>query len=174
MESRRRSGSSNRGECVSRSVGVFMKVADLVESFPPASEAVVGDDLDHRARAVLRILLDRLPAVELPPSIAPNVDTCPNCDRPVASFNTPYCSDCCRERAAFIRQMRDSIANDSLLDPHRQTMKGEQMWRLLGGGLPRRLALVPENARARVFKKAEGKCELCGAPATRIDNTGSG
>jgi hypothetical protein len=53
-------------------------------------------------------------------------------------------------------------------------MKGEQMWRLLGGGLPRRLSLVPERSKERVIKKAEGKCELCGAPATTIDNTGSG
>jgi len=141
---------------------------------PAAAEAAYGDDLDLRARAVLRILLDRLPSVVVPVAIEPNADLCPNCDRPVPSFTTPYYSDCCRERAAFIRPMRDSLANGSLLDPHRQAMKGEQMWRLLGGGLPRRLSLVPESARARVFKKQEGKCELCGAPATRIDNTGSG
>ena len=151
-----------------------MTVVQIVDVLPMASEASSGEDLDLRARAVLRVLIDRLDGVSPGSVVSRNTDLCPNCDRPVASFSTPYCSDCCREQAAFVRQLRGRIAAGSLLDPASQTMKGEQMWRLLGGGLPRRLALVPESARARVFKRAEGKCELCGAPATRIDNTGSG
>ena len=147
----------------------------LIESLPKEDDAWIGDDLDHRARAVLSILVVRIKRSDGSGTrISEDPATCPNCGAVVLSKTSPYCSDCCREQAAFIRQMRDRIANGTLLEPQSQTMKGEQMWRLLGGGLPRRLSLVPESARQRVFKRAEGKCEICGAPATTIDNTGSG
>lgn len=142
---------------------------------PDAASAAVGDDLDLRARAVLAILLSRMKEGGfnvLPRASDPRL--CPNCNQPAESKTSPYCSDCCRQEAAFVRQMRDSIANGTLFDEHRQTMKGEVLWRLLGAGLPRRLSLVPEKARERVFKRGEGKCEICTAPATTIDNTGSG
>lgn len=152
---------------------VFERLALVL---PDASAALAGDDLDLRARAVLAILLDRVSGggfdAFLPSTSDPRV--CPNCNQPADSKTSPYCSDCCRQEAAFVRQMRDSLANGTIFDEHRQTMKGEVLWRLLGAGLPRRLALVPEKARERVFKRTEGKCEICGAPATTIDNTGSG
>ena len=151
---------------------VFERLALVL---PDAASAAVGDDLDLRARAVLAILLSRLKEGGfnvLPCASDPRL--CPNCNQPAESKTSPYCSDCCRQEAAFVRQMRDSIANGTIFDEHRQTMKGEVLWRLLGAGLPRRLSLVPEKARERVFKRAEGKCEICGATATTIDNTGSG
>jgi len=148
----------------------------LKGSLPSSSEMAVGDDLDLRARAVLTLLMNRLEQGNLAAlkPIGQDPRLCPNCGEEVASKSSPYCGDCCRGHAAFVRQMRDSIANDSILDEHRQTMKGEVLWRLLGGGLPRRLSLVPEKARERVFKREEGKCEVCGAPSVTIDNTGSG
>lgn len=150
-----------------------MLIDELTASLPPSEDAATGENLDHRARAVLRLLVDRM---EPGPSevISSDPATCPNCGVSVYSKSTPYCSDCCRERTAFVRQMRDGLAKETLLDPARQVMKGEVLWRLLGGGLPRRLALVPESSRRAVFKRSEGKCEVCGAPATTIDNTGSG
>jgi len=154
----------------------MIKVDELRAALPSAKDARAGDDLDLRARAVLAILIDAMMERAQATDSAQQFDArlCPNCGELATSKTSPYCSDCCRERAAFVRQMRDGIASGSILDPHRQTMKGEAMWRLLGGGLPRRLALVPESARKRVFKRSEDKCELCGAPATTIDNTGSG
>ena len=142
-------------------------------TLPSKSEA---ENLDDQARYALSILVGGI-SLRLSTSFPKeHVDfqACPNCGVPVASKNSPYCSDCCRERSAFIRQMRARIANGTLVEPQSQVMKGEQLWRLLGAGLPRRLAMVPEKARERVFKRAEGKCEICGAPATTIDNTGSG
>src|SRR3954468_15911508 len=130
----------------------------LIESLPPSATAVVGDDLDLRARAVLAFLVERLPNVGEQARFMPtDAKHCPNCDQPALSKTSPYCSDCCRQHAAFVRQMRDGLAQETILDPQRQTMKGEVLWRLLGAGLPRRLSLVPEKARERVLKKVEGK-----------------
>jgi hypothetical protein len=150
-------------------------IAQLSLALPAAGEAGIGEDLDLRSRATLAVLIDAMSRIsELPNRIERNPAICPNCDSLATSKTSPYCSDCCRERAAFVRQMRYGLASGSILDEHRQTMKGEVLWRLLGAGVPRRLAHVAEKARERVFKKAEGKCESCGAPATTIDNTGSG
>jgi len=160
---------------VLKEVEIRQAIKELSAALPATSIVRQGDDLDLRARAVLALLIEKV-AENASRSESQPIDVlvCPNCGQPATSNTSPYCSDCCREQAAFIRQMRDRIRNRTLLEPQSQVMKGEQMWRLLGGGLPRRLALVPESARQRVFKRSEGKCEICGAPATTIDNTGSG
>ena len=149
-------------------------LAELSEALPRPSDAASGEDLAYRARAALSILIEHIKSPCDFAAVKEDPTTCPNCGVPVSSRTSPYCGDCCREQAAFIRQMRDRISNGTLLESQSQMMKGEQMWRLLGGGLPRRLALVPESSRKRVFKRSEGKCELCGAPATVIDNIGGG
>jgi hypothetical protein len=151
------------------------RLEELAAALPSTREAAEGEDLDRRARGVLAIVVERTTTVGTSAGSAfSDPELCPNCGIVASVKTSPYCSDCCRERAAFVRQMRDGLAKGTIFDEHRQAMKGEGMWRLLGGGLPRRLSLVPDKARERVFKRAEGKCELCGAPATTIDNTGSG
>ena len=152
------------------------KLAQLARALPSPGTASEGSDLDVRARGALAILIEAALTADICSAVAADEDArlCPNCGVVASSKTSPYCGECCREQAAFVRQMRGRVADGSLLDERSQTMKGEQMWRLLGGGLPRRLALVPESARQRVFKRTEGKCETCGAPATTIDNTGSG
>ena len=151
----------------------FLK--DLAASLPCSGEAAIGDDLDRRARATLSYLVDAMIAADMHAAVVPlNPETCPNCGDPMTSKTSPYCSSCCREQAAFVRQMRDGLATGSILDLERQVSKGEVLWRLLGGGLPRRLSMVPEKAREKVFKRDEWTCQECGAPATTIDNTGSG
>lgn len=148
----------------------------LVASVPASSAAGIGDDFDVRARATLSYLVESMSAIDYSrqTAIPPDSTVCPNCGSPMVSKTSPYCSQCCREQAAFIRQMRDSIARGTILEPERQINKGEVLWRLLGGGLPRRLQQVPEKARAQVFKRDSNLCQTCGAPATTIDNTGSG
>ena len=148
----------------------------LAQSLPASSQAGKGQDFDLRARATLTILIDQILATNYthPKQVPQDPATCPNCGSPMTSKSSPYCSPCCREQAAFIRQMRDSIAKSTILEEDRQINKGEVLWRLLGGGLPRRLQQVPEKARQQVFKRDANTCQTCGAPATTIDNTGSG
>ena len=148
----------------------------LEASMPLSVDAARGADLDSRARGTLALLFDRMRATNLSGMSTYQSDpaTCPNCGTPIPTSKSPYCSDCCREQAAFVRQMRDSLAKGTILEEERQVSKGEVLWRLLGGGLPRRLSQVPEKARAQVFNRDNLKCQTCGAPATTIDNTGSG
>ncbi|MDQ2987293.1 MAG: hypothetical protein M3R13_11365 [Armatimonadota bacterium] len=52
-------------------------------------------------------------------------------------------------------------------------MFGQTFWFLIGGGRPLRVSIAPPSAMKQVFKRTDGKCEACGAPATTIDNVGS-
>jgi hypothetical protein len=56
----------------------------------------------------------------------------------------------------------------------RQIAMGETLWHVLGGGRPRRQSLALPRTRATVMKREEGKCQVCGAPATTFDHIGSG
>ncbi len=152
------------------------EIVQLAGSLPSSNQAGKGDDFDLRARATLAYLVDEMLAIvnTRAKQIPEDSSTCPNCGVPMSSKSSPYCSPCCREQAAFIRQMRDSIAKGTIVEEDRQINKGEVLWRLLGGGLPRRLQQVPEKARQQVFKRDSNTCQTCGAPATTIDNTGSG
>ncbi|MEA2553939.1 MAG: hypothetical protein QOJ65_2115 [Fimbriimonadaceae bacterium] len=149
-------------------------ISSFLNALPSAGEAATGEDLDLRARAVVAILAERMLTSVDKTSIPQDPATCPNCGIPTASKSSPYCCDCCREQAAFVRQVRDGLSKGTIFEESRQINKGEVLWRLLGGGLPRRLALVPERARAAVSKRDNDTCQECGAPATTIDNTGSG
>lgn len=162
---------------MAQSLQIQTSVLDAIaQSLPPSTQAGKGDDFDLRARATLSYLVDEILTIDYAHAKKVNQDptTCPNCGTHMASKSSPYCSPCCREQAAFIRQMRDSIAKGTLLEEERQINKGEVLWRLVGGGLPRRLQQVPEKARQQVFKRDANTCQTCGAPATTIDNTGSG
>ncbi|HVT14101.1 MAG TPA: hypothetical protein VHE55_17700 [Fimbriimonadaceae bacterium] len=147
----------------------------LAAQIPPSSEAAAGEDWDRRSRAVLSYL------VELAPSFAPadfeaipaDPATCPNCGEPVPVSRSPYCGDCCKEEAALVRQFRNAVATGAIADEERQAALGQKLWHLLGGGYPRRVALIPPKGIARVIAR-DGKCMHCGAPATTVDNIGSG
>lgn len=147
----------------------------LTASLPPSSEAGLGNDWDYRSRAALSYV------IELAPTFGPgdfdivpaDPATCPNCGLPAGSERSPYCSAECREESAFVRQFRNGVRENTSLDPERQAALGQKLWRILGGGLPRRIALIPEKQAVKFLAKA-GACAVCGAPATRIDNVGSG
>lgn len=147
-------------------------LCSLLQSLPKNREG----DLEQGARFVVSLLLESILTADFSSVRALEQDprSCPNCGEGFSSPTSPYCSACCKERAGYVRQFRQALESGSLHDPEKQMHKGEVLWRLLGGGLPRRVAAIPERARARVFKDAEGKCEACGAPATTIDNMGSG
>jgi hypothetical protein len=76
--------------------------------------------------------------------------------------------------ASFVRQFRGALADGSLFEPERQEAVGQVFWYLAGGGRPLRQKLVLERTRNDIFKKANGLCALCGAPATCIDHILSG
>ena len=130
-------------------------------------------DMEAQARAALRPLLERaltLPDLE---RLETRAGECPNCGGVSPSNRTPYCSDCCRSVAAFVRQFRVAIANGGPSD-ERLMMFGQAFWFLIGGGRPLRVSIAPAGAIKQVFKRTDGKCEECGAPGTTIDNVGSG
>ena len=160
----------------SKWVGTMGKVVtneaihQLMKSLPRLD--LLGDisaDLEDRTRAILGLLFrDVVPAVEVVPS---DVTTCPNCGLPNESIRSPYCSEHCREVSAFIRQLRNGIENDLSGDSERQAAMGQMLWYLLGGGLPRRVAMVPEKAIQKVLERENRKCEDCGGIATTIDHS---
>lgn len=127
------------------------------------------------ARSVLALLVDeaRRAACPAEPASA-NPGTCPNCGESSASARSPYCGPGCREEAAFVRQFRTSLAQGTLGDSERQARLGQSLWHLLGGGYPHRLPLIPASASKQALKRAEGRCERCGAPASSFDHVGSG
>jgi hypothetical protein len=146
----------------------------LQETLPPPQAALSAGDMNERARAVLAMLIERaLEASPLDP-VPADPHTCPNCGKPATALKTPYCSECCKGVAAFVRQLRSALKAGSILDPERQSGMGQALWRELGAGHPHRQSLLDEKAIARVFKRDNGQCQVCGAEATTIDHIGSG
>ncbi len=132
----------------------------------------VGSDIEEQTRAVLSLLVGRdFNEGEL---IAPSPSSCPNCGSMVESIRSPYCSDECREGAAFVRQFRSAVREGSIAIPDKQAALGQKLWYVLGGGYPRRDVLVPPKVRLKVIEREGGKCQQCGAKATTIDHSGSG
>lgn len=146
-------------------------LSHLAESLPAWSEASVGDDQSRRARATLQLLTS--PASGALHHLETDLTGCPNCRQPVSSPRSPYCSCECREEAGFVRQMRAGLLEGTIFDEERQVALGQKLWRLLGGGLPLRLSLIPSKAWEKFLTKYPA-CEACGAPATTIDNIGGG
>lgn len=146
-----------------------LMVARLLEDLP-----TIGDDqdMDAQARSVLRLVFERSPDEFREGQDRP--DLCPNCDAPEDSLRSPYCGETCRDTAAFVRQMRTSLAEGTILDPGRQVAFGQTLWRLAGGGRPYRQALLVDSARERVLRRYEGRCASCGEPAVTLDHIGSG
>lgn len=142
----------------------------LLETLPPPE---VGQNLDDQARSVLRLIFEREPNRTI--SAGRGLpELCPNCDAPEPSVRTPYCGEKCRDTAAFVRQVRTSLVEETILDPGRQVAFGQTLWRLAGGGRPYRQALILDSARERVLRRFEGRCAICGEHAVTLDHVGSG
>lgn len=143
---------------------------ELSGSLPARAEA--GLTLEDQARRVLYLLCDFTGE----PSQSPKADfhKCPHCGAPADSLSSPYCSAACRDQAAFVRQFRAAIASGLILTAEKQTVFGERLWWLLGGGLPMRESRIPESAKRQVVRRSEGKCEFCGSVMSGIENFGSG
>lgn len=119
-------------------------------------------------RSVLLLVLTQ-PTTNLTP-IEPNPLLCPNCDKPTTSTRTPYCSEHCKEVSAFIRQFRNGLKTGQTLDPERQVGMGQALWRILGGGYPERIKLIPESAIKKVIQRDGRKCQVCGRGASTVDH----
>lgn len=133
-----------------------------------ALQSVVDGDQDSLARKTLGLVLTPTTR-ETPKHYSPTC--CPNCGIPESNPKSPYCGDLCKEEAAFVRQFRSSIQTGAIEDHERQAALGQKLWHLLGGGYPRRIALILPRALNKVLTRG---CEICGAPATTVDNIGSG
>jgi len=131
------------------------------------------DDIEEQARAVLRLVLDPTSA-HAGSALPANPCACPNCDDAASSTRTPYCSEACREAAAFVRQVRAGLMDGAILEQQRQLAFGQVLWYLLGGGRPLRVHLIPERARLQVKSRAGDRCQLCGAPASTVDHIRTG
>lgn len=132
-------------------------------------EAGGSDDPRDVMRASLLPLIDAIgSAGRLGPS---DRGGCANCGCSVGSTRSSYCSNACRQMAAFIRRFRAAMGDGSIRDPERQAALAQALWSLLGGGYPVRQLLIPSAAKARVIARDGGKCQVCGAPATEVDHT---
>jgi hypothetical protein len=142
-------------------------ISQLSRSLPTLD---LSGEVDAQARMVLALVA--IPAKQSEELLPSDPSTCPNCGEPNDSTKTPYCSHRCKEESAFVRQFRAALADGMAFDENRQIALGEKLWHVLGGGYPRRRALVPERVLRKVIER-DGLC-ICGAPATTIDHTGSG
>jgi len=97
-------------------------------------------------------------------------DYCPACGKPAVSERSPYCGDVCRDRSAFIRQVRAGLVKGELQDAERRAALDQVLWALLGGGYPRRLLEVPERVVAKVLERDQHRCHACGAEAQQIEH----
>ena len=145
----------------------------LAETLPRGFD---NRDVSEQARGALGILACEAIAASTGTGDAwvANPQTCPNCGTIATSNRTPYCSECCKQEAAFVRQVRHGLANGSIADRERQVAFGQKFWHLLGGGYPLRQSLVLERTRKKVFERTRGLCERCGAPAVAVDHISSG
>jgi hypothetical protein len=95
---------------------------------------------------------------------------CPNCVQNPIRPRSPYCSETCKEQAALVRQVRAHLLVEAIDDPARQVALGQVAWHVLGGGYPLRTSKVEPKPLAKVLARNEGRCEVCGAPATTVDH----
>lgn len=137
-------------------------------------EAIDHDGELGKTRLVLNPLITRALKGYSIQIVNNSASTCPNCGVPFVDGRTPYCSERCKEIAAFVRQFRAAVAEGSIFNPEKQAMMGQKLWAVTVGGYPMRQTLVPPKVVAKVIERDGGKCQICGAPATELDHTGSG
>jgi hypothetical protein len=111
----------------------------------PSSD-LAGLSVEDQARGVLHLLTDAggQAEAELQPA---NPRLCPNCDGPVDKPSSPYSSETCRDRAAFVRQFWAAVASGTIFEAEKQIVFGERLWWLMGGGLPMRGSSIPESVK---------------------------
>ncbi len=156
--------------------GIIEIISDSINQLKTSLPAICDANLslEDQARSALHLLFDSKTEFKPPATPSESFQLCPNCGTPSESLSSPYCSEICRDQAAFVRQFRNAIATDSILTSEKQTVFGERLWWLLGGGLPIREARIPESAKRQVIKRCASKCEFCAAPMVTIENFGSG
>jgi hypothetical protein len=144
----------------------------LAATLPPFPNA--GEEVDVGARAALGWLASEALICEPHPRIEAVPGFCPNCGAPHQSTKTPYCGACCKDQAGLVRQVRAGLIEGSIEVEDRQIAFGEKLWRVIGGGYPRRRTLLPTRGWERVLEREGRRCQQCGAPATTIDHAGTG
>jgi hypothetical protein len=147
---------------------------ERMPSTPPVAVLDADEEIETKTRAVLTLLLT-VTRTPLEPSMAATSPLlCPNCGRACDDLKSPYCGESCKEEAAFVRQMRAALQSGALVDEERQAALGQKLWRVLGGGLPRRLSIAPARNIRQALERADYSCQICGAPASTVDHPGSG
>lgn len=150
-------------------------LASLASRMAADGASCASPSLDEQARGAFQMLVEAASEVsDIPSQSSFEPAQCPNCGAGTSNSRSPYCSDECRCEAAFVRQTRSALLDDAIESKDRQIALGENFWRLVGGGFPRRQGTVLPRVLKRVFQRADGKCEVCGRPATTVDHVGSG
>lgn len=151
---------------------ITLSLKSLQAHLPQISDTSLS--VEDQARCVLHLLGDFGEDVLVDGPSEADCRTCPNCGELTTNLSSPYCSENCKSQASFVRQLRAAIASGSILEPEKQTVFGERLWWLLGGGLPMRESRIPESAKRQVIKRCGGDCEFCGKPMSTIQKFGSG
>jgi hypothetical protein len=150
-------------------------LAKVATSMAADGASCASPSLDDQARGAFLLLVDAASNVaDFPEPASFEPAQCPNCGAGTSNSRSPYCSDECRCEAAFVRQTRSALSDGAVDRSDRQIALGENFWRLIGGGFPRRQGMVLPRVLKRVFQRTDGKCEVCGRPATTVDHIGSG
>lgn len=89
--------------------------------------------------------------------------TCANCDGTGVTQSRPlYCSEFCQQAAKLVRYVRARRRDGTAGRPDIKEAIQMRTASVLGGGYPERERRVRADVRARVFERAEGRCEECG------------
>lgn len=95
---------------------------------------------------------------------------CANCDITLdVRSEGLFCSELCRQTAAFVRYARRKIQQGQVDDPDIAYALQIQMAHLLGGGYPKPERRLPRATREAVFARDQ-VCVSCGAPGVEIDH----
>jgi 5-methylcytosine-specific restriction endonuclease McrA len=94
---------------------------------------------------------------------------CFNCDAEVPARSL-FCSELCRQTAKVVRYGRAVHADGRIKRADVEEALKIKVASVLGGGYPADERRLSAEQRQAVFDRDEGKCQVCGGPATEIDH----
>jgi Zn finger protein HypA/HybF involved in hydrogenase expression len=99
-------------------------------------------------------------------------DCCANCDDELDFETQPlFCSELCREVAAFVRYARRLIVDPiRSADPLVKVKMQVRQAMIVGGGYPAKERHLSDSQRAFIIERDNGVCRECGEPANQIDH----
>lgn len=103
---------------------------------------------------------------------APQVVACVECGAPITleARARLYCLDLCSQVLKFVHYARRAAADGRIDEPDVAAALEMRLAHIAVGGYPETARRIPDKVRAEVFARDDGRCVLCGAPATEIDH----